>query len=249
MNNENSLSICRKRKKPTKNVKSEGRRETRDGEKTTIPRYWYCIDNNTNKAFEKIERFDGSNPEQCLPWMEMIVMIHNHNRNPREELLLNSGGSIRKILYAINPEATPGQIKDIWLCNHSNLMTPLQHMSAFQSIQQKSDEVLQTYNTRYESYYQLAHPGLTIDNDPSKVSCIHCANSLHGKLGDEMEGRFNQELPDNLQAAFQRTVNFEPRILTKQWINTRKVNEVNHIDVTRLQFDQLLYVQDIWNRP
>ena len=47
-----------------------------------------------------------------------------------------------------------------------------------------------------------------------------------------MEGRFNQELPDNLQAAFQRTVNFKPRVLMKQQINTRKVNDVNHIDVS-----------------
>ena len=47
-----------------------------------------------------------------------------------------------------------------------------------------------------------------------------------------MEGRFNQELPDNLWAAFKRAVNFEPRILTKQRINTRRVNEVNHIDVS-----------------
>ena len=75
-------------------------------------------------------------------------------------------------------------------------------------------------NTRYESYYQLAHPGLNIDNDASRVSCIHHANSLHGKLGEEMEGRFNQELPDNLQAAFEKAMNFEPRVLTKQCINT-----------------------------
>ena len=88
-------------------------------------------------------------------------------------------------------------------------------MSAFQSIQQKPGEALQTYNTRYESYYQLAHPGLTIDDDVSKVSCIHYANSLHGKLGDEMEGRFDQELPDNLRAAFNKAVNFEPRVLMK----------------------------------
>ena len=47
-----------------------------------------------------------------------------------------------------------------------------------------------------------------------------------------MEGRFNQELPDNLWAAFEKAVNFEPRVLTKQRINTRKVNEVNHIDVS-----------------
>ena len=78
----------------------------------------------------------------------------------------------------------------------------------------------------------MAYPDLTIDDNASRVSCIHYANSLHWKLGDEMEGRFNEELPDNLQATFQKAVNFEPSILTKQQINTRKVNEVNHIDVS-----------------
>ena len=131
----------------------------------------------TIKAFEKIERFDGSNPEQCLPWMEeMFAMIDNHGRNPREDLLFNSGGSIQKTLYSISPDATLEQIKDILLRNHSNIKTPSQHTSAFQSIQQKPDEALQTYNTRHESNYQLAHSGLDIDNDASRVSCIHYAN-------------------------------------------------------------------------
>ena len=103
----------------------------------------------------------------------MFAMIHNHNRNPREELLFNSAGSVQKTLYSPNPEATQDQIKNILLCNHSNLKRPSQCRSAFQSIQQKPDEALQTYNTRYESYYQLAHPGLTIDDDASEVSCIH----------------------------------------------------------------------------
>ena len=78
----------------------------------------------------------------------------------------------------------------------------------------------------------MAHPGFDIDDDASRVSCIHYANSLHGKLDDKMKGRFNQELPDNLWAAFKKAINFEPRFLTKQHINTRRVNEVNHIDVS-----------------
>ena len=94
----------------------------------------------TNKAFEKIERFDGSNPERCLPWLEeMFAMIHNHNRNPRKELLFNSGTSVQETLYSVSPEATLDQIKDILLRNHSNLKTPSQSTSAFQSIQQKPD--------------------------------------------------------------------------------------------------------------
>ena len=47
-----------------------------------------------------------------------------------------------------------------------------------------------------------------------------------------MDGRFNQDLPESLQAVFRKAMNFESRILTKQTINTRRMNEVNQIDVT-----------------
>ena len=46
-----------------------------------------------------------------------------------------------------------------------------------------------------------------------------------------MTGRFNQDLPENLQTAFEKATNFEPRIITKQSINSRKIHEVNHIDI------------------
>ena len=52
-----------------------------------------------------------------------------------------------------------------------------------------------------------------------------------------MEGRFNQDLPESLQAAFEKATNFEPRILTKQTINTRRMNEVNQIDITNYDED------------
>ena len=189
--------------------------------------------NRINKAFEKVNRFDGSNPDQCLPWMEEIfTMACNHKRNAREKLLYNSGGNIQKTLYSLSSEATEDEILDILLQNHSNLKTSSQHISAFQSIQQRPEVPLQTYNARCQSCYKLAHESLTIGSNGSKVSCIHYANSLHGKLGDEMEGRFNQRLPENLQEAFERAMDFEPRILTKQCIHTRKVNEVNHTDVS-----------------
>ena len=63
------------------------------------------------------------------------------------------------------------------------------------------------------------------------MHCIHYASSLYGKLGDKMTGRFNQDLPENLQTAFKKAANFEPRIITKQSINSRKIHEVNHIDI------------------
>ena len=48
-----------------------------------------------------------------------------------------------------------------------------------------------------------------------------------------MTGRFNQDLPENLHAAFEKATNFELRIITKQSINERRVHDINNIDVTQ----------------
>ena len=62
-----------------------------------------------------------------------------------------------------------------------------------------------------------------------------------------MEGRFNQDLPESLQAAFEKAMNFEPRILTKQTINTRRMNEVNQIDITNYGEDFKVNEAHIWS--
>ena len=108
-----------------------------------------------------------------------------------------------------------------------------QQSNAYQQLHQKPDEALQTYNMRYAYFFNLAYPELELDNPLSRMHCIHYASSLYGKLGDKMTGRFNQDLPENLQTAFEKATNFEPRIITKQSINNRKVHKVNHIDITQ----------------
>ena len=123
------------------------------------------------------------------------------------------------------------QIKDTVLQNHSNLKTVSQHSNVYQQLHQKPDEALQTYNTRYTSYFNLAYPELEIDNPLNRMYCIHYASSLYGKFSDEMTGRFNQDLPENLHTVFERATNFEP--ITKQSINERRVHDVSNIDVTQ----------------
>ena len=143
--------------------------------------------NRINKAFEEINRFDGSNSDQCLPWMEEIfTMARTHKRNARNKLIYNSGGSVQKTLYSLPSDVSEDEICNLLLCNHSNLTTSSQCISAFDSLQQKPEEPLQTYNAKYQSYYELAHEGLTITSNGSKVNCIHYAKSLHGKLGEEL---------------------------------------------------------------
>ena len=169
-----------------------------------------------NKAFEKIPRFDGTNPSYCFDWLEQTEALVNEHQGRiyREELLLNCGTSVSKMIHALPQGATNQNIKDAVLRNHSNLRTVSQRSNVYHQLHQKPDEALQTYNTRYASFFNLAY-----------------ASSLYGKLGDEMTGGFNQDLPENLQTALEKAMNFEPRIITKQSINNRKIHEVNHIDI------------------
>ena len=105
-------------------------------------------------------------------------------------------------------------------------------------IQQEPDEALQTYNSQYKSHFNWhTQTSQLMTLDPG-----HYASSLHGKLGGEMEGRFNQDLPESLQTTFEKAMNFEPHILTKQTIHTRRMNEVNQIDVTH--YDEKLEVNE-----
>ena len=186
-----------------------------------------------NKAFENIPRFDGTNPSYYFDWLEQTEALVNehHGQIYREELLLNCGTSVSKTIHALPQGATNQNIKDAVLRNHSNLRTVSQRSNAYHQLHQKPDEALQTYNTRYASFFNLAYPELELDNPLSRMHCIHYASSLYGELGDEMTGSFNQDLPENLQTAFKKAMNFEPRIITKQSINSRKIHDVNHINI------------------
>ena len=56
-----------------------------------------------NKAFEKIPRFDGTNPSYCFDWLEQTEALVNehHGQIYSEELLLNCGTSVSKTIHAL----------------------------------------------------------------------------------------------------------------------------------------------------
>ena len=111
-----------------------------------------------NKAFEKIPRFDGTNPSYCFDWLEQTEALVNehHRRIYREELLLNCGTSVSETIHALPQGATNQSIKDAVLRNHSNLRTVSQRSNAYHQLHQKPYEALQSYNTRYASFFNLA---------------------------------------------------------------------------------------------
>ena len=220
-----------KQKEERKRMKEE--RKQRKEDRKLVEKHENQQRSRINKAFKKIPRFDGTNPSYCFDWLEQTDALVNehHRRIYREALLLNCGTSVSKTIHALPQGATNQNIKDTVLRNHSNLRTVSQRSNAYHQLHQKPNEVLQSYNTRYASFFNLAYPELELDNPLSRMHCIHYALSLYGKLGDKMTGRFNQDLPENLQTAFEKAINFEPRIITKQGINSRKIHKVNHIDV------------------
>ena len=72
-------------------------------------------------------------------------MTTNYNKDYCKELLLNSGGSVTRTINGIDIDATPEQIKDTVLHNHSNLKTPSQKLYAHIFIQQMQ--------TTFSSYF------------------------------------------------------------------------------------------------
>ena len=222
-----------KEKEERKRMKEE--REQRKEDRKQMEKCENQQRSRINKAFKKIYRFDGTNPTYCLDWLEQTkALVHEHHGQIyQEELLLNCGTSMSKTIHALPQGVTNQIIKDAVPRNHSNLRTVSQRSNAYQQLHQKPDEALQSYNMRYASFFHLAYQELELDNPLSRMHCIHYASSLYGKLGDEMTGRFNQDLPDNLQMAFKKAMNFEPRIITKQSINSRKIHEINQIDVNQ----------------
>ena len=220
-----------KQKEERKRMKAE--KEQRKEDRKQVEKHENQQRSRINKAFKKITRFDGTNPSYCFNWLEQTeALVNEHHRwIYREELLLNCGSIMSKTIHTLLQEATNQSIKDAVLRNHSNLRTVLQRLNAYHQLHQKHDEALQSYNTRYASFFNLTYPELELDNPLSRMHCIHYTSSLYGKLGDEMTGRFNQDLPENLQTAFEKATNFEPRIITKQSINSRRIHKVNHIDV------------------
>ena len=228
----NEIKRQKEERKRMKEECEQRKEERKKAEKKEMQQH-----NRVNKSFEKIPRFDGSAPHYCFDWLEQTEALSNRypDRNYKEELLFNCSDSVSKTIHAVPEGATNQQIEDAVLCNHSNLCTLSQQSNAYQNMYQKPDEALQTYNTRYSSYFRLAYPELDLDNPLTRMHCIHYTSSLHGKLSDEMTGKFNQDLPENLHAAFEKTANFEPHIITKQSIHERKVHKVNQIDVSPLQ--------------
>ena len=66
-----------------------------------------------NKAFEKVPRFDGTNPSYCFDWLEQTeALVNEHNgRIYREELLLNCSTSVPKLSMHYTKELQTNKLK------------------------------------------------------------------------------------------------------------------------------------------
>ena len=143
----------KRQKEERKRMKEEDEQRKEERKKAEKKETQQC--NRVNKSFKKIPRFDGSTPHYCFDWLEQTEALSNWypDRNHKGELLFNCGDSVSKTIHAVPAGATNQQIKDAVLHNHSNLCTLSQWSNAYQNMYQKPDEALQTYNTRYSSYF------------------------------------------------------------------------------------------------
>ena len=107
-----------KQKEERKRMKEE--REQRKEDIKQVEKHKNQQRSRINKAFEKISRFDGTNPSYCFDWLEQTGALVNEHQGQiyREELLLNCGTSISKMIHALLQGAANQSIKDAVLRNH-----------------------------------------------------------------------------------------------------------------------------------
>ena len=88
----------RKRMKEEREQRKEDRKQVEKRENQQRSRI--------NKAFEKIPRFDDTNPSYCFDWLEQTEALVNEHQGRiyREELLLNCGTSISKTIHRCHKE-------------------------------------------------------------------------------------------------------------------------------------------------
>ena len=112
-----------KQKEERKRMKEE--REQRKEDRKQVEKCENQQRSRINKTFEKIPRFNGTDPRYCFDWLEKTeALVNKHQgRIYREELLLNCGTSMSKTIHALPQGATNQHIKDVVLRNHSNLRT------------------------------------------------------------------------------------------------------------------------------
>ena len=112
-----------RQKEERKRMKEE--REQRKKDRKQVEKCKNQQRSRINKAFEKIPRFDGTNPSYCFDWLEQTKALVNEHQGRiyREELLLNCGTSVSKDIHTLPQGATNQHIKDAVLRNHSNLRT------------------------------------------------------------------------------------------------------------------------------
>ena len=107
-----------KEKEERKRMKEE--REQRKEDRKQMEKRENQQSSRINKAFEKIPRFDGTNPSYCFDWLEQTEALvqEHHGWIYREELLLNCGTSVSKTIHALPQGVTNQIIKHAVLRNH-----------------------------------------------------------------------------------------------------------------------------------
>ena len=125
-----------KQKEERKRMKEE--MEQRKEDRKQVEKHENQQRNRINKAFEKIPRFNGTNPSYCFTWLEQTeALVNKHQgRIYREELLLNCGTSMSKMIHT----ATRSYQSTHQRCSIKKPFQPQNHVTAIECLSSATSE-------------------------------------------------------------------------------------------------------------
>ena len=191
-----------------------------------------------DKQFDKIKIFDGSNPADCHPWLEVVPALCTQTGRPfKEMLLLCARQAVRDFIIDMAPDAMDEQIKNNLITGYSDMQGLGCKQAAYDNIAQRPEEPVHSYIVRYSRLFKLLN-GTAPNDVKMRTTSMHFVNSLRSYLSSKVENRLlgmnerNYSLGDTFTVALQCELK---AIASERRHNKRSTITTNNIDIEEPQ--------------
>ena len=141
--------------------------------------------------FAAVPRYDGTNKEECVVWINWILsLVVSAGCNLRLELLNRLEGDVTTIIAGMDDNVSDEDLKEEIMICVSNALTMIQAIGVLRGIQQRQNEQAHLYAARYEFVHNRAN-NITPEEQTQVSEIIHYASTLLPHLKKKLLKKLN----------------------------------------------------------
>ena len=143
-------------------------------------------DNTSKQMMKNIKIFDGGNKAKCITWLSQVEAAARFTNTPFRELISQSmAPTMLHIFSELSALASHADIKEAILTNYSDIPSSTEAATCLQNIQFSANELLVTFNHRYEAIHKVAF-GMAPRQQENKTVIVEYAKKLPVNTRDKL---------------------------------------------------------------